>query len=181
MNRASRRGASRVAGATSMKVADRACQVCAYIASHIVGARARDYKDQATGELIELHINERLQPPYGVRFPSAKEKRTPCLECAGVGKFGCKDCHGSGQSLDPALPCPTCGGQGKTACAKCHGQGVNWVREDFAPTCNLCSQFLMAWLQEREQSFRAKRSPAASRILIPTQQQARRTGGIVLP
>jgi hypothetical protein len=166
------------------QLADDMCRLCGFVATEIIGHREQDFK-LPDGSLVELGINKRMEPPLGIRFPKSAAKRTPCLPCGGSGKLICDECGGKGVKLVLAnTPCQKCSGSGKTVCEKCAGFGVNWTREDFAPTCMLCSQFIMAWLAEREQLAMHRQGTLAGtqKIVLPSSQQARRvTGGIILP
>ena len=51
----------------------------------------------------------------------------------------------------------------------------------WAPLCAICSQFLNAWMaQQEQQSLQASR-PATAKIILPTQEQVRSVGRILLP
>lgn len=168
------------------QLAEDVCQVCAFISANIIGAREQDFRLQ-DGTLVELGINKRLEPPLGVRFPKSAAKRHPCLACGGKGTFQCPDCKGSGQALIIALrqqgmACQSCKGSGKIACEKCQSLGYTWTRDDFAPACLLCSQFIMAWLGEREKLAMFKQGKAeGSKIVLPSAQQAQTLARIIRP
>jgi hypothetical protein len=61
-------------------------------------------------------------------------------------------------------------------------QGVQFKKTGrWAPLCALCCQFLSAWMQTQEQVYLQTHRPATARILMPTPEQVRTVGRIILP
>ena len=185
MSNKTRRALKRATGTLGRKqLAEDVCQICAFIASSIIAHREQDFR-LPDGTLVELGVNKRLEPPLGVRFPKSAAKREKCLACAGIGSSQCETCGGTGrapiQTSVIETPCESCKGKGKISCEKCAGSGINWIRDDFAPTCFTCSQFVMVWLGEREKLAIIKQGSAVQKIILPTQQSRSLTKGIILP
>jgi hypothetical protein len=61
-------------------------------------------------------------------------------------------------------------------------QGVQFKKTGrWAPLCALCCQFLSAWMQTQEQVYLQTHRPATARIIMPTPDQVRSVGRIILP
>jgi hypothetical protein len=52
---------------------------------------------------------------------------------------------------------------------------------NWAPLCALCCQFMNAWMQMQEQQSLQAQRPATARIIMPTAQEVRSVGRIILP
>jgi hypothetical protein len=51
----------------------------------------------------------------------------------------------------------------------------------WAPLCALCCQFVNAWMQQQERQSLERQRPAVSKIIMPTPDQVRTVGRIILP
>ena len=154
MNRGQRRHTAKILGldnaARDAELAN-ACQLCAFIKVQIVGAREQLYRDQQ-GRLIELGVNHRLEPPYGLRWPFDLQRRPPCPKCKGGGQV---------EVINLQLKTRT-----RSMCQDCLGLGKTLRGDEFAPLCQGCAQWVMSWLEARAKAHAEKFLTAGGRLVV---------------
>ncbi len=158
MNREERQRARKIlkldAGQEDLK--DDACVLCAFVKVQVVGSRERLYVDRQ-GRQIELGINHRLEPPYGLRWPYDLSKRPPCPHCKGKGQL--EMINLIKQTKDVRM------------CVDCYGLGKQLRGDEFSPLCESCAQFVYGWLDARGQAHFKKHMSAGGRLVTATPGQ----------
>jgi len=156
VNHDGRRRATKVLGLSKDRNADLldSCILCAFVKVQIIGARETLYADQQ-GRQIDLVVNPRVEPPYGFRFPFALEKRPPCAGCKGGVRERRTVVNGEIVSS-------------RDSCPDCYGTGRQLRGDEFAPLCESCAQFVMAWLEVRGRLHVERHMTAGGKLMVAT-------------
>jgi hypothetical protein len=159
MNRAERRAANKILKLDKGQESfgEDACVMCAFINVQVVGGRQSLYKDKQ-GRQIELGINNRLEPPYGLRWPYDLESRAACTYCTGGVREDTTVVNG--QIV-----------KSRNMCTVCYGLGRQLNGDEFAQLCEFCAKVVLAWIEQRTQAHYHRHMTAGGRLVTATPGQ----------
>jgi RecJ-like exonuclease len=110
---------------------DDACILCAFVKVQVIGRREHLYKDLKGGQ-IDLPIAQRMEPPYGLRWPYDLNNRPPCSFCKGKGRLEVINLQKKSKDI--------------RACGECYGLGKQLKGDEFAPLCEPCARYVLGWI-----------------------------------